>query len=178
MRKLVAYGSVLFVALLAEPGLGDPAPSASAPSSAPAAAAAPSASWADAAETDRPDEAAWASAPALRLAREHRMCSAKRLREWVRVRCRRDPSAEEPYLGVRVVGGSHEDVRVSDPAEGKKGQRDIAVVFPARKGDRRVIELVGTKPMMWKSWTVYEKLELVISESWLPSETGPTITVH
>lgn len=130
------------------------------------------------ARSDRPAEADWANAEPLALARPHRSCTAKRIREWARVQCKRDPKAEEPYLGIRVVGGSHEDVRVSDPADGKKFARDVAVVFPVRKGDRRVIELVGAQPIPWKSFTVYEKLELVVSEEWLPSEPAPTITVH
>lgn len=142
-------------------------------------AATPAAKWVPPQEeSKRPSEADWAKAEPLALERSHRMCKAARIREWVRVQCKRSGRTGEPYLGLRVVGGSHEDVRVADPAEGEKGKRDIAVVFPVHRGDRRVIEIVGTQELGWKSFTVYEELELVVSETWLDGDPAPSITVH
>lgn len=128
-------------------------------------------------KTDRPSEADWETAAALALTRPHRTCTAKHLREWVRVECPREKTREEPWLGVRVVGGDHVDVRVANPKTGEKYSRPIAVVFPARRGDRRVLELAGTDDIPFKSFTVYESLEVTVSELWLEGEPAPTISV-
>jgi hypothetical protein len=130
-------------------------------------------------KSDKPDEKAWEQAESLELPRHHYLCSAKKIREWVRVECSRPPKEEwDPFLGIRVVGGSHVDVSVSNPTTGKPHARPLAVVFPVRKGDRRVMDFVLSVSPEWKSWTVTETLDIVVSEEWLEGDSSPTIAVN
>jgi len=128
-------------------------------------------------KSEKPAEKDWEHAEPLELPRNHAFCKAQKIREWVRVECRRDPTAFEPFVGVRVVGGSHTDVTVSNSPKVPKGAQPLGVVFPVRKGDRRMLEFAGAVSPEWKSWTVTEELAFTVSEEWLESAAAPTITV-
>lgn len=135
----------------------------------------------------KPTDAEWKDAAPLALRRPHRDCTAESLREWVRLTCHR-PRSWEPYLGVRVIGGPHEDVSVIDPPKPKAAKRTggfeppdqhgVHVVFPVRRGDRRLIEISEMLPLAWKSWQVEENLAVTISALWLPDAAHPTVTVY
>lgn len=135
----------------------------------------------------KPTDAEWKDAAPLPLRRPHPECTAESLREWVRLTCNRKPSWE-PYLGVRVIGGPHDDVFVIDPPKPKASkktgglepatQRGVYIVFPVRRGDRRLIELSEMLPLAWKSWQVEEDLAVSISALWLPDDAQPTVTVY
>ena len=139
----------------------------------------------------KPDAAEWEKATPLALPRKHcnepmadgscrSTCSAKVLREWVEVRCRRAASAEV-LMGVRVLSGPSDDVTLVDPPEekpGDKGQRGFALVFPMRRGERRTMEVAAMLPLMFRAWTVEEELELVVSAMWLPNARRPVVTVY
>jgi len=128
-------------------------------------------------KSDKPAEKDWEHAEPLELPRNHALCKAQKIREWVRVECHRDPIDFEPFVGVRVVGGSHTDVTVSNSPKLPKETQPLGVVFPVRKGDRRMLEFAGAIAPEWKSWTVTEELVFTVSEEWLESEAAPIIAV-
>lgn len=113
-------------------------------------------------KTKAPTKAEWSSAPEVRLARTtDKRCSAKRIREWVRVWC------EGWYTSLSLVSGTRDGlemaVRESEPS-------GLFVIFPARKGDRRLI-LVQRQA----KWSAVP--EALISEQWLETDKGPIVTV-
>ncbi|MDC3961202.1 hypothetical protein [Polyangium jinanense] len=164
-----------------------PAP-ASASAAAPADPSAPSLGEWSPPETasEKPTAEEWEKATPLELLRPHEFCTASAVREWLRVSCR-DPRDE--FKGLRVVGGSEQDVSITDfkvkgkskDFEGKEIDKTfdgLHVVFPVRKGDRRVMSLVSWASCGWKCWYMREDTFVTISELWLPGEERPTIVLH
>lgn len=169
---------------------GEPAP-------APSSEVSPKAEWLPPeTSSKKPDAKEWDGAKPLELPRKHcsdqlangeceSNCSARVLREWVEVTCTRAKAAEV-FMGVRVLAGPSDDVTLVDPPEppsvkgqGRdKGQRGFSLVFPVRRGDRRTLEVAAILPLEWRSWTVHERLELVVSAMWLPNAARPTVTVY
>jgi hypothetical protein len=164
---------------------GEPAPSSSSEAS-------PGGGWVPPdTSSKKPEAAEWDGAKPLELLRKHcserlangecqSTCSAKVLREWVQVTCSRAKQTEV-FMGVRVLAGPADDVSLVDPPEpkgGAKGQRGFSLVFPVRRGDRRTIEVAEMLPLMWKAWTVEERLDMVISAMWLPNAARPVVTVY
>jgi hypothetical protein len=139
----------------------------------------------------KPQASEWDGASSLELPRKHcngaisdgvcsSSCSAKVLREWVQVSCTR-AKGSEVFMGARVLAGPADDVSLVDPPEpksGDKGQRGFSLVFPVRRGDRRTIEIAAMLQLAWKSWTIEERLELVVSAMWLPNAARPVVTVY
>lgn len=159
--------------------LGAALPHASAVAAPPASSAAPAAPWIPPQERSpkpRPDE--WSGAEPLALPRPHARCRATRLREWVRIACK---SASDEYMGARIVGGSHEEVALEaprvEPGE-PRSMRHADVVFPVRRGDRRLLEIPRSVSAGFKSYSIEEEAMVIISALWLPGDAGPTITVH
>jgi hypothetical protein len=116
----------------------------------------------------------------LKLRRQHELCTAVQLGEWVRVSCK-SPGEFDIYWGVRVVGGPHEEVSIADrpPPSGEKRGPGVDVMFPVRRGDRRLIEIALYVPCTaMRCYTVEETVGTMISVSWLESEAAPTITIH
>ena len=139
-----------------------------------------SVTWTPDEKTAVPKAEEWKNAEPLALARPHPLCHAERLREWVRVSCK-SPGEFDIYWGARIVGGSHKDVSIADrPSDPKeKLGPGCDVMFPVRRGDRRLIELALFVPCQeWRCYTVEEDVGLMISELWLDDEAAPTITVH
>ena len=70
-------------------------------------------------------------------------------------------------MGVRVLAGPDKDVTVSDPPQAtgkaKNDPRGVTIVFPVRRGDRRMIQIAEMLELRWKAWTVEESLVMVIS---------------
>ncbi len=98
-------------------------------------------------------------------------CNAYRLREWVRIRCSKLATSV-----LAQLGGSREGVSLFlDPA-GNFVPPGGEVMFPVRRGDRRLIE--------WSTFgESYEgagtpEVAFMISESWPPGDPAPTIVVH
>jgi len=192
---------VLVSALVSFAGAEEPpAPSASAPASAsasasasaaPAAASAPAPSIGDWAPPDgiseKPTAEEWAKAAPLALLRPSEKCSAAAVREWMRITCL---GMFSEMKGVRVAGGSEKEVsigdysmkrKVKDPENGKEfdaTSEGVHVMFPVRKGDRRVITVNEWVSGGWKSWYIREDIDTTISELWLPGDERPTIVVH
>lgn len=144
--------------LLALTGAADPQPSTSA--------------------SNKPTDEEWAKAERLALPRHHPMCGASQVREWVRVACKTDHAQ---LMGARVVAGATDDVSVagalSIPKDEKNWSR-VDVIFAARRGDRRLIEIPRAFFPGFKSYSIEEDAAVMISELWLPGDASPTITVH
>lgn len=109
-----------------------------------------------------PAKKEWASAPAVRLARvTDSSCSAKRIREWVRVWC------SGYYHSISMVSGTREGV---DMGVLQESDSAAYVIFPVRKGDRRLI--------MYQRMTKWSGVpDLLISEQWLETDKGPMVSV-
>lgn len=109
-----------------------------------------------------PTKKEWASAPDVRLARvTDSSCSAKRIREWVRVWC------SGYYHSISVVSGTREGLDM-----GVLTESDSAgyVIFPVRRGDSRL--------MMYQRMTKWSGVpDLLISEQWLEKDKGPLISI-
>jgi hypothetical protein len=98
-------------------------------------------------------------------------CKAYRVREWVKIRCSQLATAE-----VAMLSGDRDGVMLFiDPprGEGFTVSPGGEIVFPVRRGDRRVFE--------WSTFgESYEgpgfpELAFVISQSWTPDEPSPRI---
>jgi len=114
-------------------------------------------------KTPAPSAAEWASAPEVSLTRHSdQRCSAKRLREWVRIFC------SSAGNGFSMIAGERAGVSY--------GSQDTApdfggwLVFPVRRGDQRLIQLHG-----WAKWGWVASV--VVSEQWLAGDKGPLLTV-
>ena len=128
-----------------------------------------------------PAEEAWTDAEHIALSRPHPRCSAKRIREWIRVHCRIHATEIELFGGsVEGVSLQHsEQYTVYDPTSWWQPYTktdDAIVTFPARPGDRRVIQLLGSLFVRWGGVDFYTKA--VLSEVWLSGSDGPTLTIH
>lgn len=121
---------------------------------------------ASASTTPKPPER-WEGATPLAFARPTDRCEGQRQGDWVRLLC-----AKRWFVtGFRLLGGSAEGVTLE--AAGKGG--GAYAIFPVHPGDRRlfVIDQLGDM----SSYTVDMETFAVISETWLPGEAEPTITV-
>ncbi|MDI1444557.1 hypothetical protein [Polyangium sp. 6x1] len=98
-------------------------------------------------------------------------CTLHRIREWVRIRCTTTTAQ------IAMLGGNHEGVSIKlDPVgtdEFIPFPEAGEIVFPVRPGDRRAFEWLGVE-FGYKGMTSASTF-LVISESWLSWEEGPTI---
>jgi hypothetical protein len=109
-----------------------------------------------------PTKKEWASAPAVRLARvTYDNCSAKRIREWVRVACK------AYYHSLSVVSGTREGLDIGILTE---SDNLGYVIFPVRKGDSRLIML-----QRMSKWSGFP--DALISEQWLENDKGPLISI-
>jgi hypothetical protein len=98
-------------------------------------------------------------------------CNAYRLREWVKIRCSHLQTAELAFLG-----GERDGVTLfvdPPPKDGSPASPGGEIVFPVRRGDRRVFEW----SMFGESYEGigFPQLAFLISESWAPDEPAPVI---
>jgi hypothetical protein len=176
------HGILVALPLVFALGAADPSVS---PSARPEAGAPESAApWIPPEEASpKPKQEEWAKAEPLDLPRKHLGCRASRIREWVRVAC---TTKYKVLMGARIVGGSHEDVSLEPPLVKRPPRKqfephesyNVDVVFPVRRGDRRLIEIPEEVSAGFKSYSIHEIAVFTISELWLPGDSAPTITVH
>lgn len=122
----------------------------------------------------------WASAPRVAIDRTSpptliathergtSVCTARRIREWVRVHC--------PPLrgGTLLLGGNRDGLSMRFDKEG-----GVELVIPVRPGDRREIEVLGTETISFKAFSAERPaLTFVISEHWVAGEDRPTIVAE
>jgi hypothetical protein len=120
-----------------------------------------------------PTPAEWKPTMPVSLTTSLPKCRAYRLREWVKIRC-------SPFQtsSIALLGGAREGVSMFlDPGAWQGGPPNGGeLVFPVRRGDRRVFE--------WSTFgDSYEgvgapEVAFMISESWVPGETTPVIILH
>ncbi len=101
-------------------------------------------------------------------------CDARRVREWVRIRCNLIISA------ITLLGGDREGLAMRlDPTpqqEWTTFPEGAEVVFPVRRGDRRVIEWLGVA-FGYHGMSALEPA-FVLSEQWAPGDPGPLLVVE
>jgi hypothetical protein len=106
-----------------------------------------------------PSKASFRDAPTVRLSRSGGGCSAKRVREWLRIAC------DGNYL--LFVGGTRAGLSLS--ANPQVEGVTSTMTFPVRRGDRRVVELGSG----WKWMTPFA----ILSEQWLEGDPQPVVAV-
>lgn len=112
----------------------------------------------------------WVDASPVKLTRTSPAasgCSARRVREWLRVRC------PGKTFALSLLGGSNEGLAfwIGPEAEGWFGE----VQFPLRRGDRRVIQFWGTKTDPAGVGELAPTL--VVQEQWVEGEAAPMVSV-
>ncbi|WP_438036953.1 hypothetical protein [Sorangium sp. So ce204] len=122
----------------------------------------------------QPTAAEWKAAPRVRLSRAGPAaagCRAYRAREWLRVRC-----PELTVSAISLLGGKSEGVAfwIDPPRGGSELPRGGEVMFPIRRGDRRVIQILTFGPGYDGPFTLLPAI--VIQEQWLEDEPAPTVT--
>jgi DNA-binding beta-propeller fold protein YncE len=108
----------------------------------------------------------WNNAPAVPLTRTRKGCALYQVREWFRVHC------AVGQLGQMILStGPREGVAFADGRFGEGGD----LIFPARRGDRRVFEIdeLAQRHKYSVSWGP----AAVVTETWLPEDDAPTITL-
>lgn len=119
-----------------------------------------------------PKDAEWKTAPFVSLAEgyERPGCKAQRIREWMRLEC------ETEVAKVTLLGGNAEGVRFRLAPLEEEWQRFPSrgeMIFPVRRGDRRVIEWQGVEWGYKGAMTA--RSEFLISELWLEDEEKPIL---
>jgi hypothetical protein len=128
----------------------------------------------------------WASAPRVALDRASSLhfdgwkrpptpdCEARRVREWMRIRCTIITGA------LALLGGDREGLAMRLDPLPKEEWRTIPegaeVVFPVRRGDRREIEWLGIEFGYHAMSSVVPAF--VLSEQWAPGDDGPMIVAQ
>ncbi|AUX32956.1 MULTISPECIES: hypothetical protein [Sorangium] len=122
----------------------------------------------------QPTAAEWKAAPRVRLSRTGPAaagCRAYRMREWLRIRC-----PELTVSAISLLGGKTEGVAfwIDPPRGGSELPRGGEVMFPIRRGDRRVIQILTFGPGYDGPFTLLPAI--VVQEQWLDDEPAPTVT--
>lgn len=117
-----------------------------------------------------PSAKEWQTATTVKLTRRSPAasgCTAKRVREWLRVRC------PVKTFALSLLGGSNEGLAfwIGPEAEGRFGE----VQFPLRRGDVRVVQFWGTKTDPTGVGEVVPSL--VLQEQWVEGEAAPMVSV-
>ncbi|WP_437663469.1 hypothetical protein [Sorangium sp. So ce1182] len=122
----------------------------------------------------QPTAAEWKAAPRVRLSRTGPAaagCRAYRTREWLRIRC-----PELTVSAISLLGGKTEGVAfwIDPPRGGSELPRGGEVMFPIRRGDRRVVQILTFGPGYDGPFTLLPAI--VVQEQWLDDEPAPTVT--
>lgn len=122
-----------------------------------------------------PTKAEWANAPLVTLsANMSSVCAARRLREWIHLRC------DHGNIGViRLLGGKRDGLQtrlVQTHNQWDEPLLNADLVIPVRRGDSRVIEVMAIEFGYKGSMSVTPWLTL--SEHWPDEDEKPTISTH
>src|SRR5262249_38653872 len=115
-------------------------------------------------KTPKPSKEEWDKAQEVKIARStDKACTAKRLREWLRIECKRYE------MHVTFIAGTREgvDVHVVKASLDDSGG-DAWCVFPMRRGDRRV--LLFERVSKWGPAP-----DAAVTEQWLEGDPAPIV---
>jgi len=123
-----------------------------------------------------PTLAEWTAAPRVRLTRMSRSvgCTAKRVREWMKIRCERQTA------GLRLIAGSADGIALWVPEPISQENpfatmgRFSEIVFPVRRGDRRIFEVLMLDFGEWEGWGTSSSF--LVEEEW-PESGAPQIAM-
>jgi hypothetical protein len=129
-----------------------------------------------------PTQEEWKGAPQVRLSHVANIaasCRAYRVREWMKIHC------ERKTAGLRLIAGSTEGVALFT-ANGL-GEQDSGtfwetmgrfgqIIFPVRRGDRRLFEWLDFDFGFSEGWGVDSTF--VIEESWAEGAKAPDIALR
>lgn len=117
--------------------------------------------------TPEPTFPEWSKAEEVKVGRGAGKCKVFRVREWLRVHC-----DEEFILRLALLVGSPKGVSFAQNRFGMGGD----VMFPVRRGDRRLLEVIEMKSR--SRYSIFSGPLAVVSEVWLPSWPRPVITLE
>lgn len=136
-------------------------------------------------KTKAPTLEEWTSAPEVSLSRVSlgaSACRARRLREWVKIHCDRKTA------GLRLLAGSTDGIALwvgeAIPNERDREGFDTMgrfgeIVFPVRRGDRRVFEWFALE--FWENYdgpmSVGSSSSMIVEEQWLEGATKPEVAL-
>ena len=137
----------------------------------------PRAATADTSKVPTPAE--WKSAPQVKLARQlPSTCTAIKVREWMRIRC----ECDLPTGGAFLTGNQKDVYFYADKPINEWGGPDFTkpgfaeVIFAVRKNDRRIMQLTQAAHSGGYGGPSGQRLLMLISETWLPTQDAPVIT--
>jgi hypothetical protein len=174
----IVAASICATSFAARPGASTD-PSASVPS---ARAGSPSKPRFDAEalprdDSKKPSAEEWKSASEViptRAGPRAKDCTLWRVREWIRVSCPNLVTASIAFLG-----GNPKDVAfwIDPPREAdQKLPQGGEVMFPVRRGDRRVVQFLTFGAGYEGPFT--QLPALVVQEHWQDGQASPTIVIH
>jgi hypothetical protein len=118
-------------------------------------------------KSERPERSAWKrdGTPLDIDGSRGANCDALRINEWIRVSCRGE------FRNAELLGGSGEGMEVY--STGFFENQRFHVVMPVRRGDRRMVQLIGFSFFSYhgSSFTA----DVLLSELWLDDDDEPTI---
>lgn len=117
--------------------------------------------------SEAPTKEEWGSAaPANEVRVTDPSCKVQRVREWYRLECQSGQRLE-------MISGSHDGVSFgcSRPARDATSCDRVWIVFPARRGDRRALEVLG-----WSKWG--PEPDAIATEQFLEGDPCPLISVQ
>lgn len=131
--------------------------------------------------TALPSAEEWQGAPAVAIDRAHPPslfaahatartgCRVRRVREWLRIHCTAMTG------GAVLLGGNQAGLSIRfDKVDG-----GTEVIVPVRRGDRRVIEMLGSQTLARQVLSVERAtFGFVISEQWPAGDDRPTIVAE
>lgn len=127
----------------------------------------PAASASEAQSSEKPltpDAKEWSSIDKVAVKRAPKTCDVRRRGDQMRVHC------DKVFAnGAAQIAGSPEGVRFSAHDEKQ------SVVFPMRKGDRRVIQYADFQANRW-AWGA--SAVMTITAYWLEGEAAPTVVIE
>lgn len=121
------------------------------------------------APTPIPKADEWTHAERMELTRTGPLaegCRTYRVREWLRIRC------PVKTFALSLLGGDVQGVAfwIGPASEGQPGE----VLFPVRRGDRRIVQLWG--PEVDAKGIFTPKATLIIQEQWVPGMAAPIVS--
>jgi hypothetical protein len=126
-----------------------------------------------------PTSKEWMAAKPLHTTHPH--CRARVIREWVTIHCTTDDlSPRSPIGAIRVLAGDATEVQqwifAGQHVEGTAFlPMTAAVIFPVRRGDRRLLEIAFVAQGAHQRFDRYDAY--TVSAAWLEGMKTPDVTV-